>query len=213
MTIFMSLVPHRYYREVQPGEIVQISKHGVKTLSVVPRPGGDLPAFCIFEYVYFARPDSIFEGMNIRYEQTCFKYLRTWLHVHYSLPLHAAGQMVYTVRQRCGRQLAIEAPTDADVVSTVPESATPAALGYAQQVCLQAVCSNSVKKRCRTPSPSLSNTSPLLTVWTALRRSFVQEPLRWENIHPAKYTSEAAWSCKEVWGFDRQLCRETSGIN
>ncbi|MCJ8743562.1 hypothetical protein PDJAM_G00095530 [Pangasius djambal] len=40
--------------------------------------------------------------------------------------------MVYTVRQRCGRQLAIEAPTDADVVSTVPESATPAALGYAQ---------------------------------------------------------------------------------
>lgn len=47
-----------------------------------------------------------------------------------------AGQMVYTVRQRCGRQLAIESPTDADVVSTVPESATPAALGYAQQVCL-----------------------------------------------------------------------------
>uniref|UniRef100_A0A671TUP4 Amidophosphoribosyltransferase n=1 Tax=Sparus aurata TaxID=8175 RepID=A0A671TUP4_SPAAU len=89
---------------VLPGEIVQISRHGIKTLSVVPRPEGDLPAFCIFEYVYFARPDSIFEG-----------------------------QMVYTVRQRCGRQLAIEAPTDADVVSTVPESATPAALGYAQQ--------------------------------------------------------------------------------
>lgn len=43
--------------------------------------------------------------------------------------------MVYTVRQRCGRQLAIEAPVDADLVSTVPESATPAALGYAQEVC------------------------------------------------------------------------------
>ncbi|KAK7889592.1 hypothetical protein WMY93_025152 [Mugilogobius chulae] len=71
----------RYYREVLPGEIVQISKHGIKSLSIVPRPEGDLPAFCIFEYVYFARPDSIFEG-----------------------------QMVYTVRQRCGRQLAIEAP-------------------------------------------------------------------------------------------------------
>lgn len=42
--------------------------------------------------------------------------------------------MVYTARQRCGRQLAIESPTDADVVSTVPESATPAALGYAEQV-------------------------------------------------------------------------------
>uniref|UniRef100_A0A8D0CYD4 Amidophosphoribosyltransferase n=1 Tax=Sander lucioperca TaxID=283035 RepID=A0A8D0CYD4_SANLU len=104
MTIFVSFLVLRYYREVLPGEIVQISKHGVKSLSVVPRPEGDLPAFCIFEYVYFARPDSIFEG-----------------------------QMVYTVRQRCGRQLAIEAPTDADVVSCVPESATPAALGYAQQ--------------------------------------------------------------------------------
>lgn len=57
-----------------------------------------------------------------------------------------AGQMVYTVRQRCGRQLAIEAPTDADVVSTVPESATPAALGYAQQVCLQAACSQLCKE-------------------------------------------------------------------
>lgn len=45
--------------------------------------------------------------------------------------------MVYTVRQRCGQQLAIEAPTEVDLVSTVPESATPAALGYAQQVCLQ----------------------------------------------------------------------------
>uniref|UniRef100_A0A3Q4G3Z7 Amidophosphoribosyltransferase n=1 Tax=Neolamprologus brichardi TaxID=32507 RepID=A0A3Q4G3Z7_NEOBR len=102
--IFLSLLINRYYREVLPGEIVQISRHGVKSLSVVPRPEGDLPAFCIFEYVYFARPDSIFEG-----------------------------QMVYTARQRCGRQLAIESPTDADVVSTVPESATPAALGYAEQ--------------------------------------------------------------------------------
>ncbi|XP_069050406.1 amidophosphoribosyltransferase [Lepisosteus oculatus] len=106
----------RYYREVLPGEIVQISKHGVKTLSVVPRPEGDPPAFCIFEYVYFARPDSIFEG-----------------------------QMVYSVRQRCGRQLAIEAPADADVVSTVPESATPAALGFAQQAGLpyvEVLCKN-----------------------------------------------------------------------
>lgn len=43
-------------------------------------------------------------------------------------------QMVYTVRYRCGQQLAIEAPVDADLVSTVPESATPAALGYATKV-------------------------------------------------------------------------------
>ncbi|MEE6461939.1 hypothetical protein FKM82_001452 [Ascaphus truei] len=50
-----------YYREILPGEIVKISKHGVQTLDIVPRPGGDPAAFCIFEYVYFARPDSIFE--------------------------------------------------------------------------------------------------------------------------------------------------------
>lgn len=53
-----------YYREVLPGEIVQISRHGVQSLSVVPRPEGDPAAFCIFEYVYFARPDSIFEGLS-----------------------------------------------------------------------------------------------------------------------------------------------------
>ncbi|XP_043918429.1 amidophosphoribosyltransferase [Protopterus annectens] len=94
----------KYYREVLPGEIVQISRQGIQSLAVVPRPGGVPPAFCIFEYVYFARPDSIFEG-----------------------------QMVYTVRKSCGRQLAIEAPVEADLVSTVPESATPAALGYAEK--------------------------------------------------------------------------------
>ena len=42
--------------------------------------------------------------------------------------------MVYSARQRCGRQLAIEAPVEADLVGTVPESATPAAMGYAKQV-------------------------------------------------------------------------------
>ncbi|KAI5090440.1 amidophosphoribosyltransferase [Silurus meridionalis] len=55
----------KYYREVQPGEIVQISKNGIKSLNIIPRPEGDPPAFCIFEYVYFARPDSIFEGKCI----------------------------------------------------------------------------------------------------------------------------------------------------
>lgn len=60
---FLCFAALRYYREVLPGEIVQLSKHGVKSLSVVPRPEGDVPAFCIFEYVYFARPDSIFEGL------------------------------------------------------------------------------------------------------------------------------------------------------
>ena len=52
----------RYYREVQPGEIVQINKHGVKTLAIVPRAEKEPPAFCIFEYVYFSRPDTVYEG-------------------------------------------------------------------------------------------------------------------------------------------------------
>lgn len=56
----------RYYREVLPGEIVKISRYDVQTLDVVPRPEGDPSAFCIFEYVYFARPDSIFEGKKIQ---------------------------------------------------------------------------------------------------------------------------------------------------
>ncbi|MCL4118767.1 UNVERIFIED_CONTAM: hypothetical protein GTU68_066686, partial [Idotea baltica] len=114
------------YREVLPGEIVEISPRGIRTLDVVPRPkrprfskhifAGNNdhlqnhgvedapPAFCIFEYVYFARPDSIFEG-----------------------------QQVYAVRQRCGRQLAEEAFVEADIVASIPESATPSALGYALQ--------------------------------------------------------------------------------
>lgn len=93
----------KYYREVKPGEIVELTQKGIRTAKIIDRETKTVsPAFCIFEYVYFARPDSIFEG-----------------------------QMVYSVRQRCGRQLAVEAPVQAEVVSTVPESATPAALGYA----------------------------------------------------------------------------------
>ncbi|XP_071551404.1 amidophosphoribosyltransferase-like [Panulirus ornatus] len=113
-------------REVYPGEIVELSPEGVRSLDIVPRPKivkpisvahedpdhtdhvdilqAPPPAFCIFEYVYFARADSIFEG-----------------------------QQVYSVRQRCGRQLALEAPVEADIISTVPESATPAAMGFSLQ--------------------------------------------------------------------------------
>lgn len=55
------------------------------------------------------------------------------------LLLLCKGQMVYAVRERCGRQLAVEASVEADIVSTVPDSATPAALGYAQQVAVSFV--------------------------------------------------------------------------
>ncbi|XP_013166969.1 PREDICTED: amidophosphoribosyltransferase-like isoform X1 [Papilio xuthus] len=94
----------RYVREVLPGEIVEMSRRGIRTVAVVERPPDKQQAFCIFEYVYFARADSIFEG-----------------------------QMVYSARLQCGRMLARESPVDADIVSSVPESGTAAAHGYARQ--------------------------------------------------------------------------------
>ncbi|XP_062528393.1 amidophosphoribosyltransferase isoform X2 [Bombyx mori] len=94
----------RYVREVLPGEIVEMSSHGIRTVDVVERPAGNHQAFCIFEYVYFARADSMFEG-----------------------------QMVYSARMQCGRMLARESAVDADIVSSVPESGTAAAHGYARQ--------------------------------------------------------------------------------
>ncbi|KAK0416664.1 hypothetical protein QR680_012617 [Steinernema hermaphroditum] len=85
--------------DVKPGEIVEISRQGIRSVvQMTPAKG----AFCIFEYVYFARADSILEG-----------------------------QQVHSVRDLCGRILAEEAPIDADIVSTVPESATAASMGYA----------------------------------------------------------------------------------
>lgn len=94
----------RYEREVQPGEIVEITQSGIRTIDIVEPPEKKRVAFCIFEYVYFARSDSIFEG-----------------------------QMVYNVRMQCGRELAKEAPVIADIISSVPESGTAAAHGFARE--------------------------------------------------------------------------------
>ncbi|KAG8134938.1 hypothetical protein E2320_008008 [Naja naja] len=149
----------RYYREVMPGEIVKISKYDVQTLDIVPRPQGDPAAFCIFEYVYFARPDSIFEG-----------------------------QMVYSVRRRCGQQLAIEAPVEADLVSTVPESATPAALGYAQKCGLpyiEVLCKNRYVGRTFIQPNMRGNTiSPIIKL---LRESGAKEVIDSVAHCPLKY--------------------------
>jgi amidophosphoribosyltransferase len=90
-----------FVREIEPGEIVRIDDTGIT--SITGRKSLR-KTMCIFEYVYFARPDSLLEG-----------------------------QVVHTVRQRLGRQLAREAPADADIVVGVPDSATPAAIGYAQE--------------------------------------------------------------------------------
>ena len=88
-----------YVREVDPGEIVRLDATGCHG-----RRGSfdSTSALCVFEYVYFARPDSVLEG-----------------------------QTIHRVRQRLGEILATEAPVDADVVVGVPDSATPAAIGYA----------------------------------------------------------------------------------
>lgn len=57
----------RYVREVLPGEIVELTRAGVRSIAIVERPDNKPPAFCIFEYVYFARSDSIFEGTRKRW--------------------------------------------------------------------------------------------------------------------------------------------------
>lgn len=88
-------------REIEPGEIVLLSEDGPRTLAHMPAPGR---AECLFEYIYFARPDS---------------------------QLHGAA--LHAVRVEQGRELAREAPADADVVIPVPDSATPAAIGFAQE--------------------------------------------------------------------------------
>ncbi len=90
-----------FLREVMPGEILRLDKHGVTSFTGVKSAKR---AMCIFEYVYFARPDSVMEG-----------------------------QVIHEVRQRLGRQLAKEAPAPADVVVGVPDSATPAAIGFSLQ--------------------------------------------------------------------------------
>ena len=98
----LQTVGARYLREVEPGEIVRINGDGI--MSIEGRES-QRRALCIFEYVYFARPDSRLEGQNIHH-----------------------------VRQRMGRQLAREAPADADIVIAVPDSAVPAAIGYSQEL-------------------------------------------------------------------------------
>ncbi len=87
-----------FVRDVKPGEIVRLDSQGITSIwGAEPQQS----ALCSFEYVYFARPDSVLEG-----------------------------QVVHNVRQRMGRILAQEAPADADIVVPVPDSATPAAIGY-----------------------------------------------------------------------------------
>jgi len=100
-TCALDLINAEYVREVEPGEVIVIDESGLRSmqpLEVVE------PRRCVFEYVYFARPDS-----------------------------QVFGRTVYNVRRELGRQLARESLVDADVVTPVPDSGVPAALGYAEQ--------------------------------------------------------------------------------
>lgn len=99
-TCALDIIGAKFVRDVENGEIVVISEEGLESIKPFP-PQPMRP--CIFEYIYFARPDSIVHGRN-----------------------------VYEVRKRMGEQLAREAPADADVVVPVPDSGVPAAIGYAQ---------------------------------------------------------------------------------
>ena len=96
----LDIVGAEIVRDLDPGEMVLITNAGIK--SVKPFPAKQ-SRFCIFEYIYFARPDSVLEGRG-----------------------------VYHARKAIGAELAKESGTDADLVVPVPDSGVPAALGYAE---------------------------------------------------------------------------------
>lgn len=100
-TCALDIIGAEFVRDVDPGEIVVIDENGLHSL----KPFSKAPRrFCIFEYIYFARPDSNIEGHH-----------------------------VYSVRKNIGRELARESAVPADVIVPVPDSGVPAALGYAQE--------------------------------------------------------------------------------
>ncbi|WP_273522460.1 amidophosphoribosyltransferase [Rhodosalinus sediminis] len=101
-TCALDIIGAELVREIEPGEMVVITEeHGVESL----RPFRPVrPRFCIFEHVYFSRPDSII-----------------------------GGRSVYETRRQIGVELAREAPVEADLVCPVPDSGTPAAIGFSQE--------------------------------------------------------------------------------
>ena len=101
-TCALDTIGAEYVRDVLPGEIVTINKDGIKSNLMMHDPKKE--ARCIFEYIYFARPDS-----------------------------HIDGVSVYASRIKAGRFLAMDSPVDADLVVGVPESGNAAALGYSLQ--------------------------------------------------------------------------------
>jgi len=98
----ISAMGGKFVRDVEPGEIVVVNDDGLKSIKSDKFANRKS---CIFEYIYFARPDSTIDGIN-----------------------------VYEARYRAGEELAKESPVEADLVFSVPDSGTPAAIGYAQKL-------------------------------------------------------------------------------
>jgi amidophosphoribosyltransferase len=100
-TCAFDLIEAEFVREVEPGEIVVVNENGIESF----KPFGESKhAYCVFEYIYFARPDSFLTGRN-----------------------------VYQVRRALGKQLALEQPADADIIVAVPDSGVPAAMGFSEE--------------------------------------------------------------------------------
>ena len=100
-TCALDIVGAEFIRDVEPGEIVIVDDRGVRSI----KPWGACTSrFCVFEYIYFARPDSVMEGTA-----------------------------VYEARKRIGAELAQESHIDADVIVPVPDSGVPSAMGYSAQ--------------------------------------------------------------------------------
>ena len=100
-TCALDIIGAKFIREVENGEVIVISEEGVESHRPFPKQQARP---CIFEYIYFSRPDSVL-----------------------------GGRSVYEVRKELGKQLAIESPVDADVIVPIPDSGVPSAIGFSQQ--------------------------------------------------------------------------------
>ncbi|WP_421658153.1 amidophosphoribosyltransferase [Leptothermofonsia sp. ETS-13] len=99
-TCGLDIIGAEYLRDVEPGELVWITEEGLASFHWAAQPK---PKLCIFEMIYFARPDSVMQDESL-----------------------------YSYRMRIGRRLALESPAEADLVIAVPDSGVPAAIGYSQ---------------------------------------------------------------------------------
>ena len=101
-TCAFDITDGQFVREVEPGEVVYFSKEGIRSARI-PTDGEVVPKYCIFEHIYFARPDSVI-----------------------------FSDSVHQVRKRLGARLAQDAPVEADIVIAIPEGGRSAAIGYSE---------------------------------------------------------------------------------